>query len=36
VPTRRAYLLFPLLILWANLHGSVTLGVAPLHEPLAP
>jgi MFS family permease len=25
-PTRRAYLAFPMLILWANLHGSVTLG----------
>ena len=24
---RRVYLVFPLLILWANLHGSVTLGV---------
>jgi len=28
-PTRRrVYLVFPLLIVWANLHGSVTLGVA--------
>jgi hypothetical protein len=26
-PTRRVYLVFPLLILWANLHGSVTAGV---------
>jgi hypothetical protein len=27
-PTRRrVYLVFPLLVLWANLHGSVTLGV---------
>jgi hypothetical protein len=26
-PSRRAYLVFPLLVLWANLHGSVTLGV---------
>lgn len=25
-PTRRAYVVFPMLILWANLHGSVTLG----------
>lgn len=25
-PTRRAYAVFPLLIVWANLHGSVTLG----------
>jgi hypothetical protein len=25
---RRVYLVFPLLILWGNLHGSVTLGVA--------
>lgn len=25
--SRRAYLVFPLLIVWANLHGSVTLGV---------
>ena len=25
-PTRRAYLVFPMLILWANLHGSVTMG----------
>jgi hypothetical protein len=25
-PTRRAYLVFPMLILWANLHGSATLG----------
>ncbi len=25
---RRVYLVFPLLALWANLHGSVTLGVA--------
>lgn len=25
---RRVYLVFPLLVLWANLHGSVTLGVA--------
>ena len=24
---RRAYLVFPMLVLWANLHGSVTLGV---------
>jgi hypothetical protein len=24
---RRVYLVFPLLVLWANLHGSVTLGV---------
>jgi MFS family permease len=24
--TRRAYLVFPMLILWANLHGSATLG----------
>jgi MFS family permease len=28
-PTRRrVYLVFPLLVVWANLHGSVTLGVA--------
>ncbi len=26
--SRRVYLVFPLLVLWANLHGSVTLGVA--------
>jgi hypothetical protein len=26
--TRRLYLVFPLLILWANLHGSVVLGAA--------
>jgi hypothetical protein len=26
-PSRRVYLVFPLLILWANLHGSVTAGV---------
>jgi hypothetical protein len=26
-PSRRGYLLFPLLVLWANVHGSVTLGV---------
>jgi hypothetical protein len=25
-PTRRAYLVFPMLILWGNLHGSATLG----------
>ncbi len=25
-PTRRAYLVFPMLVVWANLHGSVTLG----------
>ncbi len=25
---RRVYFVFPLLVLWANLHGSVTLGVA--------
>lgn len=25
-PTRRIYLLFPLLLVWANLHGSVVLG----------
>jgi hypothetical protein len=25
---RRVYLVFPLLVIWANLHGSVTLGVA--------
>lgn len=25
-PTRRAYYVFPMLILWANLHGSATLG----------
>jgi hypothetical protein len=25
---RRTYLVFPLLILWGNLHGSVTIGVA--------
>ncbi len=25
-PTRRAYLVFPMLILWANIHGSATLG----------
>jgi hypothetical protein len=25
--TRRVYLVFPLLILWGNLHGSVTIGV---------
>jgi hypothetical protein len=28
-PTRlRVYIVFPVLVLWANLHGSVTLGVA--------
>jgi hypothetical protein len=27
-PSRRVYLVLPLLVLWANLHGSVTLGVA--------
>lgn len=26
VRSRRAYLLFPMLVLWGNLHGSVTLG----------
>lgn len=26
--SRRVYLVFPLLIVWANLHGSVTVGVA--------
>ena len=26
--SRRVYLVFPMLILWANLHGSVTLGAA--------
>lgn len=26
-PSRRAYLVFPLLVLWGNLHGSATLGV---------
>jgi hypothetical protein len=26
-PSRRAYLAFPLLLVWANLHGSVALGV---------
>jgi hypothetical protein len=26
--SQRAYLVFPLLILWANLHGSVTIGAA--------
>lgn len=25
-PTRRAYVIFPMLILWANVHGSATLG----------
>jgi hypothetical protein len=25
-PTRRIYLVFPLLVVWANLHGSVALG----------
>ena len=25
--SRRVYLVFPILVLWANLHGSVTLGV---------
>jgi hypothetical protein len=25
-PSRRVYLVFPLLVLWANLHGSVVLG----------
>jgi hypothetical protein len=25
-PTRRVYLVFPMLILWANIHGSATLG----------
>jgi hypothetical protein len=25
-PTRRAYLAFPILVVWANVHGSVTLG----------
>jgi hypothetical protein len=25
-PTRRAYLVLPMLILWANIHGSATLG----------
>lgn len=28
VPSRRAYLALPLLVLWANLHGSVLLGSA--------
>jgi hypothetical protein len=27
-PSRRVYLAFPLLILWANVHGSVVLGAA--------
>lgn len=27
VRRRRVYLLFPVLVLWANLHGSVTMGV---------
>lgn len=27
-PTRRVYLVLPLLVLWANVHGSVLLGVA--------
>jgi hypothetical protein len=27
-PTRRAYLVFPMLIVWGNLHGSATLGAA--------
>lgn len=27
-PTRRVYAVFPILIVWANLHGSVTLGIA--------
>jgi hypothetical protein len=27
-PSRRVWLVFPLLALWANVHGSVTLGVA--------
>jgi len=27
-PSRRVYLVFPLLVLWANLHGSVVLGAA--------
>jgi hypothetical protein len=27
-PSRRVYLVFPLLVLWGNLHGSVTLGAA--------
>jgi hypothetical protein len=27
-PTRRAFLAFPLLVLWANIHGSVVLGAA--------
>jgi hypothetical protein len=26
--SRRVYLVFPLLLVWANIHGSVTLGVA--------
>ena len=28
IPSRRVYLVFPLLILWANLHGSVLLACA--------
>jgi len=27
-PTRRVYAVFPLLVLWANIHGSVVLGAA--------
>jgi hypothetical protein len=27
-PTRRVFLAFPLLVLWANIHGSVVLGAA--------
>ncbi len=27
-PSRRVYLVFPVLVLWANLHGSVVLGAA--------
>ena len=27
-PSRRVWFVFPLLALWANVHGSVTLGVA--------
>ena len=27
-PSRRVFLVFPLLVLWANLHGSVVLGAA--------
>ena len=30
-PSRRVFLVFPLLILWANLHGSVVVGAAPRH-----